>query len=154
MATNDELMKRLNELMIQGDRNTKDIRSEMRTLNTKLEDVKVKAAEKESNDNDKMKRLESRLEKIEKNLDKTKYKCDERKKLAEEQKVRVNNFKEAAGLEIDEEPEIIEEKPEKWSELIKRSQDQEKKKERRSYCKRKGDETKALEEGDLRNGKR
>ena len=130
MTTLDDLLKGLNELKVQADKNTDKLRNDMASrmdiLDEKLEDVKTEAAKKEENDNRKMKTLETRLEKIEKNLSETKDKCDERRKLAGEQKQRTNEFKEAVGLDREEEQEI-EEKPQKWSELVSRSQEEERK---------------------------
>ena len=134
-TTNDDIMKFLNTMKIQAERNNDELKNHVKIkideLTEKVEVAKKDADEKEGRDKVQMEKLCSRLNLIEENLRDTKDKCEKRKKDEEEQRKRANYFKEAVGLETNEEPIVW--RQQSWSDLVEKSKKKEE--ERRARAK-------------------
>ena len=109
MTTNDDLMKFLNTLKDQAEKNTTSLKKEMKTVNTRLNELSEKvetakkdAMEKENRDDKVMKEVQDRLEKIEIKLTAAEVKCKDREKIALDQAKRTSEFKRAVGIEVNE----------------------------------------------------
>ena len=124
MTTNEDILKFLNTLKDQADKNTFNLRKDMKNVNSRLnelsekvETAKTDAIEKENRDEVKMKEVQDRLEKIELKLTAAEVKCNDREKVVQEQVSRTNEFKLAIGLETSA-PEPVT-KPKTWTEVLK-----------------------------------
>ena len=82
----------------------------------RVETAKTDALEKENCDEVKMKEVQDRLEKIEIKLTEAETKCKNRDNIAKEQSKRMNEFKNAVGLEITAPEPVV--KPKSWSEIL------------------------------------
>ena len=124
MTTNEDILKFLNTLKDQADKNTTNLRRDMKNVNSRLNELSEKvdtakneAIEKENRDEKKMREVQERLGKIELKLTYAEEKCKDREKAALEQAKRTNEFKKAVGLEINA-PEPVA-KPKTWTEILK-----------------------------------
>ena len=128
MTTNDDLLKFLNTLKDQADKNTMNLRKDMKSVNSRLnelsekvETAKKEAMEKENRDDKVLKEVQDRLEKIEIKLTAAEVKCKDIERTVLEQAKRTDEFKKAVGIEVGE-PEKTE-KPKTWTEILKESKD-------------------------------
>ena len=128
MTTNDDILKFFNTLKDQAEKNTSNLRKDMKNVNSRLNDLteKVETAkndsvEKENRDEKIMKEVQVRLEQIELKLTAAEVKCKDREKIAMEQSKRTNDFKNAVGLEINEPEKVV--KPKTWTEILKENKD-------------------------------
>ena len=123
MTTNDDILSFLNTLKDQADKNTSNLRKDMKNVNSRLneltekvENAKTDAIKKENRDEVKMKEVQDRLEKTEIKLTAPEAKCKNRDLIAQEQAKRTDVFKNAVRLEITD-PEPVA-KPKMWSEIL------------------------------------
>ena len=126
-ATTDDIMKFLNTMKVQAEKNSDDLKKHVKEkideLTEKVEKAKKEADEKENRDKIQIEKMCTRLNMIEDNLKDTKNKCEKRKKEEEEQRKRANDFKEAVGLETNEEPIVW--RQQSWSDLVEKSKKKE-----------------------------
>ena len=129
MTTNENLLKFLNYLKDQAEKNTTSLKKDMKSVNSRLnklsekvEKAKNDALEKENRDNKVLKEVQDRLEKIELKLTAVEMKCKDREAVAQENAKKTNDLKRAIGIEVSE-PEPEPEKPKTWSEIMKESKD-------------------------------
>ena len=130
MTTNEDLLQVLDKLRLQADRNSADMKREvmkrMDELEDKVEEVKMKAIEKEKKEEQVIEGMQKRLESIEKKLVNLKDKSERDDKAAEEQRRRTNKFKEQVGIKVVE--DIPEQKAKTWSELVRENKEEEEQK--------------------------
>ena len=139
MATNEDILKYLNDMKNQASASNealrKDVKEQMNTLSTKIDNVKKEADEKNMRNEIKMKGILSRLDSIEKNINENKNKCEKGKEERRKQVDRVNTFKETVGL-----VDIVDDTPREktWSELVDQSRKedvQDEALEQENFCK-------------------
>ena len=101
-STNDDIMSFLRKLKIQADKNSEEVKNQVKIkideLSEKVDNVQREASEKEKRNKDKMDSVNTRLAKIEEQLIAAKDKCEERETLAKEQFERSDKFRESMGL--------------------------------------------------------
>ena len=123
MTSNEDIMKMLNSLKMQADRNNEDLKNQVMKridgLEEKVDKAEKKATEKDTRDAQNINVIQKRLDNIENNIKTVKDQCDNKRKEAEEQLKRTNNFREAVGLDVPiENIENEQVKQKKWSEIV------------------------------------
>ena len=130
MTTNDDLMKRLNEMMNQNKTDNNDLRKDvnerLKIMTEKIDTAKDEAIEKEKRNDIKMIGILKRLDSIEEKMESSKDKSAENEEERRRQKERTKTFKESVGL-VDKVLDTAREKT--WSEIVEesREKDEEKK---------------------------
>ena len=139
MATNEDILKYLNDMKTQANANNdalrRDVNEKLNLMTEKIDTVKKDAEDKEERNNLKMKGIIDRLDSIENKFKDNKNKCEQNIEERKKQMERMKTFKESVGL-VDKPDETT--KGKTWSELVDQSRkEEEEKKEKEKESKMK-----------------
>ena len=119
MATNEDILKYLNDMKNQANANNdalrRDVNEKLNIMTEKIDKVKKDAEEKDERNDIKMKGIIERLDSIENKFNDNKNKCEQNNEERKKQLERTKAFKESVGL-VDKPEDTSRGKT--WSELV------------------------------------